>query len=172
MYGIERIKLELPSKLEDIFKYSFNFDNLIKVLDYLFNNNVIMVREIKDLKMKVKDIDILQEEIEKLKLKTSSIEKNNDNINRSFIDMKDRFIKNDTKVSDLIKKNQEFQNIIERNEKILDGHDTNLNNLNKVVEENIKSIKQMQENFGVNLEKMHKFEQDINDIHQENIKTH
>ena len=143
MYGIERIKLELPSKLEDIFKYSFNFDNLIKVLDYLFNNNVIMVREIKDLKMKVKDIDILQEEIEKLKLKTSSIEKNNDNINRSFIDMKDRFIKNDTKVSDLIKKNQEFQNIIERNEKILDGHDTNLNNLNKVVEENIKSIKQM-----------------------------
>ena len=68
MYGIERIKLELPSKLEDIFKYSFNFDNLIKVLDYLFNNNVIMVREIKDLKMKVKDIDILQEEIEKLKL--------------------------------------------------------------------------------------------------------
>ena len=172
MYGIERIKLELPSKLEDIFKYSFNFDNLIKVLDYLFNNNVIMVREIKDLKMKVKDIDILQEEIEKLKLKTSSIEKNNDNINRSFIDMKDRFIKNDTKVSDLIKKNQEFQNIIERNEKILDGHDTNLNNLNKVVEENIKSIKQMQENFGINLEKMHKFEQDINDIHQENIKTH
>ena len=172
MYGIERIKLELPSKLENIFNYSFNFDNLIKVLDYLFNNNVIMVREIKDLKMRVKDIDILQEEIEKLKLKTSSIEKNNDNINRSFIDMKDRFIKNDTKVSDLIKKNQEFQNTIERNEKILDGHDTNLNNLNKVVEENIKSIKQMQENFGINLEKMHKFEQEINDIHKENIKTH
>ena len=86
--------------------------------------------------------------------------------------MKDRFIKNDTKVSDLIKKNQEFQNTIERNEKILDGHDTNLNNLNKVVEENIKSIKQMQENFGINLEKMHKFEQEINDIHKENIKTH
>ena len=170
--SIDKIKLELPSRLEDICQFSFNFDNLMKVVDYLFSNNIIIVKEIKELKNGINDIDLLNSEIEKLKLKTSSIEKVNDNINRSFIDMKERFIKNDSKVSDLAKKNQEFQNIIEKNEKILDGHDTNLNNLNKIVEENIKSIKQIQENFGINLEKMQKYEQQINDIHCENIKTH
>ena len=170
--SIDKIKLELPSRLEDICQFSFNFDNLMKVVDYLFSNNIIIVKEIKELKNRISDIDLLNSEIEKLKLKTSSIENVNDNINRSFIDMKERFIKNDSKVSDLTKKNQEFQNIIEKNEKILNGHDTNLNNLNKIVEENIKSIKQIQENFGINLEKMQKYEQQINDIHKENIKTH
>ena len=169
--SIDKIKLELPSRLEDICQFSFNFDNLMKVVDYLFSNNIIIVKEIKELKNRISDIDLLNSETEKLKLKTSSIENVNDNINRSFIDMKERFIKNDSKLSDLIKKNQEFQNIIEKNEKILDGHDTNLNNLNKIVEENIKSIKQIQENFGINLEKMQKYEQQINDIHKENIKT-
>jgi chromosome segregation ATPase len=172
MYGVERIKLELPSKLNEICHFSFDIDNLIKVLDYFFNNNVIVISEIKDIKSKVKDIDTLHEEIEKLKLKTMSIEKTHENINRSFLDMKDRFIKNESKVADIVKKNAEIENSIERNEKMLDGHDSNLNNLNRVVEENIKSIKQIQENFGINLEKMHKFEQKINEIHQENIKTH
>ena len=172
MYGVERIKLELPSKLEDICHLSFDFNNLIKVLEYLFNNNVVMINEIKDLRLRVKDIDTIQEEIEKLKLKTLSIEKTHENINRSFLDMKDRFIKNESKVAEVMKQNAEIENTMERNEKMLDGHDTNINNLNRVVEENIKSIKQIQENFGINLERMHKFEQEIHEIHQENIKTH
>ena len=170
--SLESIKLELPAKLKDICQFSFNFDNLMKVVDYLFRNNVIMIREIKDLKNRVTTLETLESEIEKLKIKTTTIEKTNDNINRSFIDMKERFIKNDSKISDIIKKNQEFQNILDKNEKIIEGHDYNLNNLNKVVEENIKSIKQIQENFSINLEKMQKYEQEINDIHRENIKTH
>ena len=170
--SIDTIKMELPSKLEDICQFSFNFDNLMKVVEYLFNNNIVMIKEIKDLRTRIDDLEYLHTEIEKLKIKSSSLEKANDNINRSFIDIKERFLKNDSKVSEIVKKNQEFQNILEKNEKILDGHDTNLNNLNKVVEENIKSIKQIRENFGINLEKMQKFEQEIRDIHKENIKTH
>ena len=131
-----------------------------------------MIRDIKYLKNRVTTLELLDSEIEKLKIKISTIEKTNDNINRSFIDMKERFIKSDSKVSDIIKKNQEFQNILDKNEKIIEGHDYNINNLNKVVEENIKSIKQIQENFSINLEKMQKYEQEINDIHRENIKTH
>ena len=170
--SIDTIKMELPSKLEDICQFSFNFDNLMKVVEYLFNNNIVMIKEIKDLRTRINDLEYLQTEIDKLKIKSSSLEKVNDNINRSFIDIKERFLKNDSKVSEIVKKNQEFQNILEKNEKILDGHDTNLNSLNKVVEENIKSIKQIRENFGINLEKMQKFEQEIRDIHRENIKTH
>ena len=169
--NLDTIKLELPIKLEDICQVSFNFENLMKVIEYLFNNNVIIIKETKELRTRISDLEYLQSEIERLKIKTSSIEKANDNINRSFIDIKERFIKSESKVSEIIKKNKEIQNIVEKNEKILDKHDTNINNLNKVVEENIKSIKQIQENFGINLEKMHKFEEEIKDIHKENIKT-
>ena len=170
--SVEKIKLELPSKLEDIGQFSFNFDNLMKVVDYLFNNNLIIIKEIKDLKSRVNDLESLPIEMEKLKLKANSIEKTNDSLNRSFLDMKEKFIKNDSKVSEIVKKNEEFKSNFEKIDKILEGHDDNLNNLNKIVEENIKSIKQIQENFGINLDKMHKFEEEINDIHKENIKTH
>ena len=170
--NIDTIKLQLPSKLEDICQFSFNFDNLMKVIEYLFNNTVIIIKETKELRTRVSDLEYLQSEIDKLKIKTFSIEKANDTINRGFIDIKERFIKSESKVSEIIKKNEELQNIMEKNEKILDKHDININNLNKVVEENIKSIKQIQENFGINLTKMHKFEEEIKDIHRENIKTH
>ena len=170
--SIDKIKLELPSRLEDICKFSFDFDNLMKVIEYFFNNNIIMVKEIKDLRNRINEIEVLHAEIENLKLKTTSIEKSNDNMNRGFIDIKERFLKSESKVSVIDKKNQEFQNILDKNEKTMEGHEINLNNLNKVVEENIKSIKQIQENFGINLEKMSKYEKEINEIHLENIRTH
>ena len=170
--NIDKIKLELPSRIEDICKFSFDFDNLMKVIEYFFNNNIILVKEIKDLRNRINEIEVLHAEIENLKLKTTSIEKSNDNMNRGFIDIKERFLKNESKVAVIDKKNQEFQNILDKNEKTVEGHEINLNNLNKVVEENIKSIKQIQENFGINLEKMSKYEKEINEIHLENIKTH
>ena len=170
--NIDKIKLELPSRLDDLCQISFNFDNLMKVLEYFFNNNVIMVKEIKDLRSRISDLEILHTEIDNLKLKTSSIEKVNDNINRSFSDMKERFFKSEAKVIEIDKKNQEFQKILEKNTKTMEGHEINLNNLNKVVEENIKTIKQINENIGINSEKMSKYEKEINEIHLENIKTH
>ena len=104
--GIDTIKMELPSKLEDICQFSFNFDNLMKVVEYLFNNNIVMIKEIKDLRTRINDLEYLQTEIDKLKIKSSSLEKVNDNINRSFIDIKERFLKNDSKVSEIVKKNK------------------------------------------------------------------
>jgi chromosome segregation ATPase len=61
---------------------------------------------------------------------------------------------------------------MEKNKKIIDGHDTNINNLNRVVEENVKSIKEIQENLTITLGKMQRFEQEIKDIHKENVHIH
>ena len=166
--SIEKIKLELPAKLQDIFQFSFNFDNLIKVVDYLFNNNLIMIKEIKDLKSRIFNLELLQPEIEKLKLKTNLIQKTNDNINRSFAEMRDKVSKNDLKINEYKKKIDEFNIKIEKNENSILGHDTNINNLNKVVEENVKTLKHIQENFGMNLDKFQKLEQEINEINKKN----
>ena len=155
--NVETLKLDLPSKLEDMFK--FNFDNLIKVIEYLFNNNLVMIQETKDLKLKMKNLENIESEFEILKEKTNEI------INNTFLDIRDKVYKNDSKVT-------QFETQIDKNKKIIDGHDTNINNLNRVVEENVKSIKEVQENLSITLGKMQRFELEIKDFHKENIQTH
>ena len=169
---IDKLKLELPSQLSDICRLSFDFSNLMKIIEYLFNNNIVMIKEIKGLRTRVYDLELTQTEIEKIKSKANSIEKANDNINRSFLDMKEKFLQNDSKVTDLIKKNEKYGGDIEKCVKMVEGHDKNINNLNKVVEENVKNIKQNQENLGLNFERLKKVEDDIKEIHLENIKIH
>lgn len=161
--NVETLKLELPSKLEEMFQ--LKFDNLIKVIEYLFNNNLVMIQETKDLKSKMKNLENIQSEFEELKEKTSSIEKTNEIINNTFSEIRDKVYKNDSKVT-------QFEIQMEKNKKIIDGHDTNINNLNRVVEENVKSIKEIQENLTITLGKMQRFEQEIKDIHKENVHTH
>ena len=150
--NIDNIKLELPSKLEDLFQ--FNFDNLIKIVEYLFNNNLVMIKEIKDLRTRISDLEELHSEIENIK-------KNNDDITKTFLDINNK-----------ISKVTEFELILKESEKAISGHDHNINNLNRVVEENVKSIKEIRENFGNSLNQMKKYEQEMRDIHQENIHTH
>ena len=149
--NIDNIKLELPSKLEDLFQ--FNFDNLIKIVEYLFNNNLVMIKEIKDLRIRINDLEDIHSEMEKIK-------KNNDDITKTFLDINNKI----TKVSELETK-------LQNSEKAISGHDHNLNNLNRVVEENVKEIKELRENFGNNLKQMKKNELEMRDIHQENIHT-
>ena len=170
--NIDKLKLELPSQLGEICRFSFDCSNLMKVIDYLFNNNLVMIKEIKVLKTKVFDLELLQSEFEKVKSKASTLEKSNENMNINFLNMKERFNQNEAKLADFFSKEEEFKTDFENCKRIIEGHDTNINNLNKVVEENVKNIKQNQENVGINLTKINKMEQEMKEIHLENIKTH
>ena len=170
--NVDKLKLELPSQLGEICRFSFDCSNLMKVIDYLFNNNLVMIKEIKVLKTKVFDLELLQSEFEKVKSKASTLEKSNENMNINFLNMKERFNQNEKKLADFFSKEEEFKTDFENYKRIIEGHDTNINNLNKVVEENVKNIKQNQENVGVNSTKINKMEQEMKEIHLENIKTH
>ena len=170
--NIDKLKLELPSQLADICRFSFDYSNLMKVIEYLFNNNLVMINEIKVLKTKVFDLEILQTEFEKVKSKANLMEKSNENMNLNFLNMKEKFIQNESKVNDLVKNEEAFKKDLEKFNNHIEGHDTNLNNLNKVVEENVKNIKQNHENIGINLDRLNKCERDLKEIHLENLKTH
>ena len=169
---IDKIKLELPSQLADVCRFSFDFSNLMKTIEYLFNNNLIMIREIKSLRTRVFDLEILRAEFEKIKEKSKLIEKSHENINISFLNMKEKFIQSDSTMTELIKKNEQKEKDFERYIKIIEGHDTNINNLNKVVEENVKNIKQNQENLALNLDRINKCEIELKEVNSENKKTH
>ena len=169
---IDKIKLELPSQLADICRFSFDFSNLMKTIEYLFNNNLIMIREIKSLRTRVFDLEILRAEFEKIKEKSKLIEKSHENINISFLSMKEKFIQSDSTMTELIKKNEQKEKDSEKYIKLIEGHDTNINNLNKVVEENVKNIKQNQENLALNFDRINKCEIELKEVNSENKKTH
>ena len=149
--NIDKLKLELPSQLGDMCRFSFDCSNLMKVIEYLFTNNLVMIKEIKALKTKVFDLEILQSEFDKVKSKANMMEKSNENLNLTFLNMKEKFIQNESKINDLIKNEESLRKDVENFQKVIEGHDSNLNNLNKVVEANVKNIKQNHENIGLNL---------------------
>ncbi len=168
---IDKIKLELPSQLADICRFSFDFSNLMKTIEYLFNNNLIMIKEIKNLRTRVFDLEILRTEFDKIKENSKIIEKSHENLNLSFLNMKEKFIQNDSNMTDLIKKNEQKEKDFDKYIKIIEGHDTNINNLNKVVEENVKNIKQNHENLVLNFDRINKCEIELKQINSDNIKT-
>ena len=168
---IDKIKLELPSQLADICRFSFDFSNLMKTIEYLFNNNLIMIKEIKNLRTRVFDLEILRTEFDKIKENSKIIEKSHENLNISFLNMKEKFIQNDSNMTDLIKKNEQKEKDFDKYIKIIEGHDTNINNLNKVVEENVKNIKQNHENLVLNFDRINKCEIELKQINSDNIKT-
>ena len=162
--NIDKLKLELPSQLSDMCRFSFDCSNLMKVIEYLFDNNLVMIREIKVLKAKVFDLEILQSEFEKVKSKANLMEKSSENMNLNFLNMKEKFIQNESKVNDLIKNTENFIPNFEKIMKQVEGHDTNINNLNKVVEENVKNIKKNHEDIVNNLDRINKSEQEMKEI--------
>ena len=140
---IDKLKLELPAQLADMCRFSFDYSNLVKIIEYLFNNNLVMIKEIKTLKTKVFDLEILQTEFDKIKSKINLIEKSNENMNVSFLNMKEKFFQSESKIDESIKRRENFETNLEKFTKMIEVHDTNINNLNRVVEENVKNIKKM-----------------------------
>ena len=168
---IDKLKLELPAQLADMCRFSFDYSNLVKIIEYLFNNNLVMIKEIKTLKTKVFDLEILQTEFDKIKSKINLIEKSNENMNVSFLNMKEKFLQSESKIDESIKRGENFETNLEKFTKMIEVHDTNINNLNRVVEENVKNIKKNDENIESNSQKIYKCEEDLKEIQLENIKT-
>ena len=168
---IDKLKLELPAQLADMCRFSFDYSNLVKIIEYLFNNNLVMIKEIKTLKTKVFDLEILQTEFDKIKSKINLIEKSNENMNVSFLNMKEKFFQSESKIDESIKRGENFETNLEKFTKMIEVHDTNINNLNRVVEENVKNIKKNDENIESNSQKIYKCEEDLKEIQLENIKT-
>ena len=116
----EIIKLEFPFKLEELLNYTFNFDNLIKAIAFLHNNNIKLVNEIK--------------------IQSKNIQNQNEALNKSIKNIQEQMLKNDLSINDMKKKLSEQESKFLEYDKIIQIHDKNLSHLNKVVEDNVKKI--------------------------------
>ena len=150
------LRLDLPIKLEELLDFSFNFDNLIKAISFLHNNDLNFVSNFKDFENRISALESLKSDIGEIKIQARNIQNTNDNLNRSILSIQERLSKMDSKINEVDKKTTDNNEYIKEFEKKIEEHNENLDNLNKVVEENIK--------------RMHSFEYDLN-INKKEIAT-
>ena len=100
----EIIKLEFPFKLEELLNYTFNFDNLIKAISFLHNNNIKLVSELNDINKKISVFDSMKTDIEEIKIKSKNIQNQNEALQSSIKGMQERMLKYDLSLNVSIKK--------------------------------------------------------------------
>ena len=98
------LRLDLPIKLEELLNFSFNFDNLIKAISFLHNNDLNFVSNFKDFENRISALESLKSDIGEIKIQARNIQNTNDNVNRSILSIQERLSKVDSKINQVDKK--------------------------------------------------------------------
>ena len=162
----EEYDAEFPIRLQELVKYTFNFDNLIKAVAYLHNKDINLSSFLKDFDKRISALECLKTDIEDIKIQARNIQNANGNLNRSIQIMQERFIKEDFKINEMDKRLSENKNTIEEQDKIIQFHTKNLDHLNKVVEDNIKKTNIIGEDLEENKKQILIIKENINELKQ------
>ena len=136
---MNKISIDLPVKLNELFEFSFNFNNLIKTISYLHQNELSLHQNLKDIDMRLSSMESLRNDIEELKIKSSNIEKSNDNLNRSFLNLQEKILKYDKNITDVQIKTNDIESQLKKFENIQIEQEQSIIHLNKVTEDNAKA---------------------------------
>ena len=142
-------KAELPIKLEELLSINLNFDNLIKGISFLNNNDINIMAKIQDFDRRLLILEGLKSDINEIKIQSKNIQNTNDNLNRTIQSLQERFLKMDLKFNEIDKKATEAKTYIDEQHKKIDEHNYNLDHLNKVVEDNIKKTNKIDEELKI-----------------------
>ena len=158
---MNNLSLDLPVKLEELCKFTFSFNNLIKVINYLHQNNLNLSSELKDINQRLYSFESLKSDIEDIKIKSLKMQQSNENILQQMNHIKNDLSKINNDISEIHKKNDIFVEKITDLDKEKNAHEKNLNNLNQAMEENIKKINNLEENASLDRKKMGEIENKV-----------
>ena len=158
---MNNLSLDLPVKLEELCKFTFSFNNLIKVINYLHQNNLNLSSELKDINQRLYSFESLKSDIEDIKIKSLKMQQSNENILQQMNHIKNDLSKINNDISEIHKKNDIFVEKITDLDKEKNAHEKNLNNLNQAMEENIKKINNIEENASLDRKKMGEIESKV-----------
>ena len=158
---MNNLSLDLPVKLEELCKFTFSFNNLIKVINYLHQNNLNLSMELKDINQRLYSFESLKSDIEDIKIKSLKMQQSNENILQQMNHIKNDLSKINNDISEIHKKNDIFVEKITDLDKEKNAHEKNLNNLNQAMEENIKKINNLEENASLDRKKMGEIESKV-----------
>ena len=156
--NIDNISLDLPAKLEEILKFSFNFDGLKKVIEYFQKNNNILVSYINDFDKRITLFESFKTDIDDIKIKSLSIEKSNEEINESLLNMQKKMISLESKLNDISRTTEENCETLKKHSNMIYKHEENLKKITKNLDEHNEIIKEIKDNYDIMKKKI-----DIND---------
>ena len=156
--NIDKICLDLPAKLEEICQFSFNFDGLKKIIEYFQKNNSILVTFVNDVDKRITLFESFKTDIEEMKIKSLSIEKSNDEINKSLLNMQQKMILLETKLNDMSKASEENFETTKKHTNMIYKHEENIKKISKNLDEHNELIKEIKDNYDIIKKKL-----DIND---------
>ena len=156
--NIDKISLDLPAKLEEIFQFSFNFDGLKKIIEYFQKNNNILASFINDFDKRIAIFESFKTDIEDIKIKSISIEKSNDEINQSLLNMQKKMISLESKLNEISHTTDENCETIKKHTNMIFKHEENIKKINKNIDEHNELIKDIKDNYDIMKKKI-----DIND---------
>ena len=158
---MNNLSLDLPVKLEELCKFTFSFNNLIKVINYLHQNNLNLSSELKDINQRLYSFESLKSDIEDIKIKSLKMQQSNENILQQMNHIKNDLSKINNDISEIHKKNDIFVEKITDLDKEKNAHEKNLNNLNQAMEEGVEKINDLEENASLDRKKMGEIESKV-----------
>ena len=142
---------EFPTKIAEI--GTFNFDNLIKIIQLLHDQNLNLTKELNKVSEKIENISDLQ-------IRTKKLENNNKELFETVQNLQSKLLEQDTRMGII---NQKQIEIEQNNGK----HEDNINKLNKVVEEHIKQTGLLEKKMTDIMLNNNNMEQTVNKIENE-----
>jgi predicted nucleic acid-binding Zn-ribbon protein len=142
---------EFPTKIAEI--GTFNFDNLIKIIQLLHDQNLNLTKELNKVSDKIENISDLQ-------IRTKKLENNNKELFETVQNLQSKLLEQDTRMGII---NQKQIEIEQNNGK----HEDNINKLNKVVEEHIKQTGLIEKKMTDIMLNNNNMEQTVNKIENE-----
>ena len=156
--NIDKISLDLPAKLEEIFQFSFNFDGLKKIIEYFQKNNNILANFISDFDKRITLFESFKSDIDDIKIKSLSLEKSNDEINKSLFNMQQKMISLESKLNDISRTTEENCETIKKHTNMIYKHEENIKKITKNLDEHNEFTKELKDNYDIMKKKI-----DIND---------
>ena len=160
--------MDLPVKLDELCKFTFTFNNLIKVINYLHQRNLNLQSELKDINQRLYLFESLKNDIDDVKVKSSSIQQTNELLNREILHIKGDISKFNNNFIENDKKHEMFDGKIKELENQKNEHEKNLNHLNQVVEENIKKTNYLENSFNIDNKRIEGLEEKV-DFNYKNL---
>jgi chromosome segregation ATPase len=169
---------EFPVKLEELCSFSFNFENLIRIIEFLHKSHTQLANEVKDLSKKLLSLDDLKSQIGDLQIKNRQNEIFQKDTGETIKNLQSKILEIDSKMTNINDQALQTSEKIIKYDTYLTSHEDNINKLNKIVEENIKDSKSIDEEIKKcieqnenNLSSIVKLEKEVEDINQKNLES-
>ena len=153
---------KLPSKKDDLFCFSFNFENLIKTIDYLHKYNLALFSKLQNFNERMIKFEEVAAEFQKVKEETQNLQLNSKEHDTLIKECQNKIVDNENKIKELSKKIDKNEIDISNNNDLITTNKKNIDILLKEKNEKKKNEKEngtenAKQNVNINTEEIKKY---------------